>query len=309
MAFLTFIFGFIYRLIWLEYFRLKKVPTGFGIFLIFGLLLISVGVGLASEYSLIFLSIFLSSCLYWIDDAYEMRAIIRILISFFSGAIICFLVLNLYNPVNFILILISCLLVGFLNIILTNVINFYDGEDLNIATLIFLIMVTNLFYNSSTSIWFTFSIYCLAFILPFGVMNSKPKYIYFGDTGCFVIACVITLWLILFLFKPNSIAIEFLVPMAFPLLDVVYVIILRILKKQNLMTRNYLHLYQCMRVRYGGYKYLFPQFANTAISLVLISLLGTLGFSKIVAFILVISCSTPVVYFGLRYWYVDSAKF
>ena len=123
---------FIYKKIW-NLFFLKRIATGYGYLLIYFILIYSY----LQESPLIdirvFIVILFFSSIYWIDDIKHISFILRLLIQFFSGLTIAFLILIennfIYNH-NFIIIIIFS---GFLNIFLTNIVNFYDGLDLNIS--------------------------------------------------------------------------------------------------------------------------------------------------------------------------------
>jgi hypothetical protein len=65
----------------------------------------------------------------------------------------------------------------------------------------------------------------------------------------------------------RSIPAEAAIPLALPAFDVFFVLLIRIREKHDLLTRNYLHLYQRLNRRYAGFGYLLPQIMNALLCL------------------------------------------
>jgi hypothetical protein len=89
------------------------------------------------------------------------------------------------------------------------------------------------------------------------------------------------------------------VPLALPALDTFYVLCFRIIDKQDLMTRNELHLYQRLNSHYRGFAYLLPQIANVAIVLAAGALLQTIGVPRFAAAAIALALTIPF-YFACR---------
>jgi hypothetical protein len=137
-----------------------------------------------------------------------------------------------------------------------NTLNFQDGEDLNIALLLILIF-GNFYFNSEYELTKYTSEFVLIFLISFSFFNFKKKFLYFGDSSCYFISIII------FLFAhselQNAVLIKTLIAIiTYPIVDVFYVIAYRIFKKENLLTRNYLHFYQIIARKKNLKLYLLP---------------------------------------------------
>ena len=141
-------------------------------------------------------------------------------------------------------------------LILVNALNFQDGEDLNIATLLLIIFGIFYFYADNSFIQKT-SEAILLFLISFSFFNRKKNLLYFGDSGCYFLSIII----FLFVYNEiqNLILIKLLISVIlFPIIDVLYVIAYRVLNKQNLLSRNYLHVYQILAKKGVLKIYLLP---------------------------------------------------
>lgn len=190
---------------------------------------------------------------------------------------------------------------------LTNIVNFYDGADLNLATFIALTAVAILIFAPPRHFIIANGIAFLAFIVPFAVINSRPKTIYLGDAGSFAFASFLTVVAISY-FRGDGLAPQVAIPLALPALDTFYVLCIRIAEKHDLMTRNYLHLYQKLNHYYKGFGYLLPQIANAALSLALAAALQTFGLHEFVAVASGMILVTIPFYFACRKLLLPSAN-
>ena len=97
----------------------------------------------------------------------------------------------------------------------------------------------------------------LLFLISFSFFNFKKNFLYFGDSGCYLISIIIALFA--YSEMNNPILIKLLISVIiFPVIDVFYVIGYRILNKENLLTRNYLHIYQIIAQKINSKLYLLP---------------------------------------------------
>ena len=227
--------------------------------------------------------IFIFTLIYWLDDIFELNSIIRLLISFISGILFSITQFYMVYEISSISagIIISAIFFGMINMILTNVANFYDGEDLNIALFILLAFLSLLVFGPIKSDWYLIIYLCLLFILAFSLLNARPNLIYFGDSGSFTFSCIFVSILISIFNDGKKIPIEIILPFLLPLIDVLIVILFRIIKKENLLSRNYLHMYQRLKNKYGAKYYLLPQIANIFFCYLAISLLNQYGIENI----------------------------
>ena len=236
--------NFLYIKIWNNF--SNKVPTGVGFLLIIPCFFFYL------EQNLYFISIALIiifSFIYLLDDLIEINFLVRILLQIFASLVIYF---SFTSELNLIIIFINLVLF----LILVNVLNFHDGEDLNIATLLFIIFGIFYFYAENSLIQKTSEV-ILLFLISFSIFNRKKNFLYFGDSGCYFLSIII----FLFVYNEiqNLILIKLLISVIlFPIIDVVYVILYRILNKQNLLSRNYLHIYQILAKKSILKFYLLP---------------------------------------------------
>lgn len=241
--FLFLLINFLYIKTWTKF--LDKVPSGIGI-------LLTIPCFFYFQQNLNSISILLIlvfSFLYFLDDIIEINFLWRILLQIFASLVIYF---SFTSQIDF-TIFISTLLAF---IILVNTLNFQDGEDLNIGVLLILIF-GNFYFNTDDKLTQYTSQLILFFLISFSFFNIKKKLLYFGDSSCYFISIII------FIFAYNEIQNAILIKtliavISFPIIDVFYVIIYRIIKRQNLLSRNYLHLYQILAQKINSKFYLLP---------------------------------------------------
>jgi UDP-N-acetylmuramyl pentapeptide phosphotransferase/UDP-N-acetylglucosamine-1-phosphate transferase len=285
--------GLAYRNLW-RHFNEHAVPKGFGVFLPI-ILLISLFKGNYSDHLVIIFSLIsFFSFIYWLDDLYGLNPILRIILSFATGVLL-YLISLIYNGSLFNLgILVPAVLYGLFNVGLTNIANFYDGADLNISILILLSCFSFLLIPISTD-WLYIIIACIVFIAAFSILNRKPNFLYLGDAGAFAYSSLITS---LLLYKTRSnlyIPLDFLIPFLLPVLDIFYVICLRIKREENLLTRNYLHLYQKLNIRFNNKIYLLPQIINFIVCFLMLNLFKRLQINNL-AIIIFLFAITGIIY-------------
>lgn len=296
--------GFVYRLAFKRLLGPGVTPSGFGVLLAFVLLGAASVASVSSELMVSMIVIAVAAAGYWFDDIIELSAQMRILISFVVGVAIVSAFINWSDAYSLLLILGICLAAGFVNVVLTNIVNFYDGADLNLATFIVLIAYFTLMFLPDRSEWWPIVVAVLAYIIPFALMNSRPKTIYLGDSGSFVFASFLTLMAVSFFKDLESIPIEVAIPVALPALDVLFVLFIRIREKHDLLTRNYLHLYQKLNRRYAGFGYLLPQIINALLCLVFATAFHAAGLQKVFSIILAITTVTIPFYFFCRWFFL-----
>ena len=249
--------NFFYIKIWKKF--SDKVPSGIGFLLTIPCFFYYF------ELNLYFTSIVLIltfSFLYYLDDLKGIHFLSRLFLQTSASLVIYF---SYTLEINFIIIFLN--LIFF--IILVNVLNFQDGEDLNVSILFVPIFILFYLYSESEIIKNVSKIIVL-FLIAFSLFNSKKNTLYFGDSGCFFVAIII------FLFAYNEInnlvLIKLLIAvLAFPVTDVFYVILYRIFKKENLLSRNYLHVYQILAQKVNLKIYLVPNILFSVLN-ILISL-------------------------------------
>jgi UDP-N-acetylmuramyl pentapeptide phosphotransferase/UDP-N-acetylglucosamine-1-phosphate transferase len=302
VAIVTLILGVIYRRLWLRYRSREITPTGFGVFLPV-VLLTAVAASSASEPILAILGLLvLAVGIYWLDDLRELSARVRMGVSFLTGAGIGALILVSAAPPDPWVWIGFGLAAGVLNVFLTNIVNFYDGADLNLATFIALTGVLILFsVPLDGNLVGVMGAACLAFVLPFAAFNVRPKMLYLGDAGSFAFSSVLVL-LAMMLLKAGNEAVHprILAALALPAFDTFYVLCVRVVEKHDLLTRNYLHLYQKLDLRYRGFAYLLPQVVNAALVVAAAAGLEALGWGRLWAVAVAMAVVTVPFYFLCR---------
>jgi len=249
--------NFFYIKIWKKF--SDKVPSGIGVLLAIPCFFYYFEQHLYFTGKLLIL-IFLF--LYYLDDLKGIHFLSRIFLQTLASLIIYF---SYTLEIDFLIIFLN--LIFF--IILVNVLNFQDGEDLNISILLIPIFILFYLYSESEIIKNVSKIIVL-FLIAFSLFNSKKKNLYFGDSGCFFVTIII----FLFVYNEinNFILIKLLIAvLAFPTIDVFYVILYRIFKKENLLSRNYLHVYQILAQKVNLKIYLVPNILFSVLN-ILISL-------------------------------------
>ena len=236
--------NFCYIKIWNKF--SDKVPTGVGILLIvpsffyyFNENIYFINIGL----------IFIFSLIYFLDDVIEIHFSWRIILQILGSLIVYF---SFSLELNFIMIFLTVCIF----LILINTLNFQDGEDLNISILLIIIFGIFYLYTENKFILKTSEI-ILFFLISFSFFNSKKKNLYFGDSSCYIISIIISIFV--YEEMKNLMIIKLLVAVIlYPIIDVFYVVVYRILKKENLLSRNYLHLYQIIAQKVSYKIYLLP---------------------------------------------------
>lgn len=300
VAAVTLIAGLAYRRVWIRLRGTAATPTGFGVFLAAALLAGSLVFHLPGPVSIAFGIIAGATAIYWLDDLRELSARLRMAVSFATGAAVCGLLLSGDANLSLWLIVGACLAAGGVNVVLTNIVNFYDGADLNLATFIALTAAGILLFTGGSIAMLVSAVACLGFIAPFAIMNSRPRTIYLGDAGSFAFASLLTMMTIIYLRGGRELPPTVAIPLALPAFDTFYVFCVRMIEKHDLLTRNYLHLYQKLNEHRRGFFYLVPQFANTLMALAVSMALQAAGLHPFVAVVLSAIGVTVPFYFACR---------
>lgn len=295
---LTIFLGYMYKVLW-DYFGMNSTPKGFGVLMPMMLLISLNKISFFEPLFLILLLISALSLIYWLDDLYEINPLFRVALSFISGALLYLLSIFFSGETFLPSIIGMAFLYGVINVTLTNVLNFYDGADLNISLLILLSCLCSLFKPISQG-WQDIIFTGIIFIASFSFLNRKPNYLYFGDAGTFAYASLITSILIFKMQSSSTISVEFFIPFLLPVLDVFYVIYSRIKRKENLLTRNYLHLYQKLNGRFDNKFYLLPQIVNFIVCLFALNLIKDLQLNNLIILILLSFITITVYKFFLK---------
>lgn len=289
-----------YRRLWVSRLGAAVTPTGFGSLLAVALFAGSLVFRLPGSVSIAFAVLVAATALYWLDDLRELSARLRMAVSFGTGVVICGLQLAGPEHLPIWVTLGACVAAGGLNVVLTNIVNFYDGADLNLATLIALTAGGILLLAGGSPVMTASAIACLAFIAPFAVMNSRPKTIYLGDSGSFAFASLLTMMAVIYFQGGDALPPTVAIPLALPALDTFYVFCVRMIEKHDLLTRNYLHLYQKLNRHRPGFLYLAPQILNAVLVLAASAALQALSLTPFLSVLIATVAVTIPFYFACR---------
>ena len=267
-----------------------KIKKGLGLFII----ILFADFYIGNFYSTtLFLTILTFTTIYTYDDLKTLSASIRIILQILSGVIV-YLFFN--NDIS-----LSLLIFIFASFFFVNLLNFHDGLDLNISLYIFLFLFSLYLYDLIDLNFFNQVIFnnLFWFFLIFSFFNVKYKF-YVGDSGCFALTFII----LYFLFNEYS-NIKLILLMnlfLFPLVDSSYVTVLRLIRKENLLTRNYYHLYHLFEKKYFSYSYLLAPLINFIVLYLCQSLVKVNIFLTLLIYILI----TLTFYFFTRFLVVRS---
>lgn len=300
----------LYRYSWQRLRTDGSVPTGFGVLLPIFLLAIMFLFDDCFTAQIAPVAIIVVSVVaYWVDDASGLSPAARLAIAFLCGALLAAVVVGgSSDDVFWVVATVIC--AGVLCVILANIINFYDGADLNLASMIAITAVVSIIFSSASFSGLTIvGILMLGFAAGFATVNRTPSTLYLGDAGSFAYAAILT-W-----FSAQAAAdwatapIEILCALALPAFDVFFVLLIRLKNRHDLLSRNYLHLYQRLQVRFAGRFYLWPQLINAALILIMASGLQSLGAERWFAVIFAGVLITPVFYLYCRRRWVEPEYF
>lgn len=259
------------------------VPSGFGVLLpfCFSFLIIFAEYSFADVSAIAVLIV--ATAIYWFDDFLKISAAYRIFITIFAGLILAGLQSTTLSllPVT-VFFGYSCLFVGSF-LVFVNMLNFQDGADLNLVSILLPFFLTAAFTDLSTQKLNDIALMSCSFIAVFAIFNSRKNTLYFGDCGCFAAGYVICI--LLFDSLDNPKIVQFSAAITLPLIDFFVVILYRIARRDNLLERHYLHLYQRIQKRWGGFWYLVPQLAYvTSCNVILVYLETMPNYSLMVGF-------------------------
>ena len=130
-----------------------------------------------------------------------------------------------------------------------------------------------------------------------------------GDSGAFVLALLFTFFLINYVLDLSYVPPELMLVLALPVFDVFYVLMIRLYCKHDLLSRNYLHLYQRIKIRFGGFLHLIPQFINVCMLLLLADLIESNSISRFSALFFSSLIFTPIFYLICRILLVERNYF
>lgn len=192
----------------------------------------------------------LSALIYLYDDWFGLNPIYRSFLIIVTSIIICFLLLDIQKesitPAVIMILMFSAIFFS-----LVNLLNFYDGADLNVVTFIFLIGISISTCAPDAIYGTELGMILCGMAFGFGILNHRPANLYFGDSGCFAVSGCLVIFLIINSDTIFQSDIRIITPFIIPACDVSAVIIYRILKNENLLTRNFYHLYQRIQIKFG----------------------------------------------------------
>lgn len=288
-----FIIGAIH-LSWKKINKLQKgisSGAGYGLIILYTLI---AHLNMHLDISFFYFFLFIST-IYLIDDFRSLNFKLRIFLQILLGIIFFFLIENKNISENYFILLI----IIFISFSLTNFINFNDGSDLNVSSMIIFYLIISLIFNHNINEFNQILIInTIIYLIIFSLFNMK-KISYFGDSGCFIITGLI---LILIFDQINLKQIYFfIICFSYYLIDTTTFTIIRIKNKENLLSRNYYHLYQNLEKNYKGYYYLLPGLLNTLLLVLFFYYYNNFNF--IIHDILIIIFVSCFYYYSMRFFF------
>ncbi len=264
-AVVTWVAALGYRRVWTRLDGLGRTPTGFGAALGPALVATAWATGAPGETVIGLAAGAVGALIYWFDDAMEMSARVRLALAAAIGGAIG---AAQFAGQGFDPVMLSWLIAAtaFVNLALVNSINMQDGADLNLALLLALTGAALAAFGAQQE-WVVAGVSCLAFAAGFGVVNARPRSLYFGDSGCFALAVLFTVMGAAFVIGDRPPPPEAAIPLALPLVDMAFVTAHRIRIRQRFTVRHYFHLYQRLQTCRPGFAYLAPQIVAAALAL------------------------------------------
>ena len=156
---------------------------------------------------------------------------------------------------------------------------------------------------------FHIGVIMLGFSLGFGLINKIPDTLFMGDSGSFVIALLFLYFMINYFVGNLIIPIEILSVLPLPIFDVFYVILIRLYYRHDILSRNYLHLYQRIRIRFGSFYHLLPQLVNVIIILLLNHIISPYFGNDFLVLVAICVIVTPLFYIVCRIYFVEKNYF
>lgn len=239
----------------------QETPSGAGS--LFAIFLISFSI-INNYEKLTILIISFLTLIYLVDDIRKINFLIRIFIQIFSGFIIVFFNYELIASINLIFLFFLGMLFSFVT---TNLFNFNDGANLHISTLFIIILASLIYFGEVNNELINHIIFIfMTFIMIFMFFNHL-NLLFFGDSGCFLFSNIILLFLVLNQSTYNIYL--FLSIISFSVVDAIYVFLFRLKNQENLLTRNFHHLYQKLEIKFKNYTYLLPSLLSSISSMLL----------------------------------------
>jgi UDP-N-acetylmuramyl pentapeptide phosphotransferase/UDP-N-acetylglucosamine-1-phosphate transferase len=262
VAIATGVVAYPYRVMWQRFSIDMRTPSGFGA-LLSPLLLVSAFQAGSQSMLLAVTVITVATCMYWYDDFRGLNARTRFFIQFITGFAMAYAVLSASGGGWSLVV--WAIGGGIANIFIVNAVNFYDGADLNLALFILLLSIGLLLFGPPDLRGS--ALVGIAFVLGFSLWNVSPRTLYLGDSGAMVFGSFLTMLMIRFIYAHSIPRLIIGVPALLPFCDVAMVFVLRLMRGEDLLSRNYHHLYQQLQIRYGGFFYLLPQLINAVLVL------------------------------------------
>jgi UDP-N-acetylmuramyl pentapeptide phosphotransferase/UDP-N-acetylglucosamine-1-phosphate transferase len=300
IALVSYIGTFPYRHVWTRTKGTALTAKGYGALLPFFITTFAFLSGASQEMSWACAAVSALTTIYWIDDIGDLKVGIRFALQFGAGALLAWWALRGGTGALALPMPVACIIAGAANIGLTNMVNFYDGADLHISVLVALLAAVMIAVPAANPDLIPVALATLAFVLPFAVVNRKPNSIYFGDAGSFAVASLITLITVVGARDGDGGAAFSAIPLMLPAMDVAYVFVLRLRRGEDMLSRNYHHLYQQLQIRYRGFYYLLPQPVFAGILLAAALGLAGAGFAPLWSVAAASLILTPALYFTSR---------
>jgi len=298
----TFVLALVYCRVWRRVRGVERTPSGFGVLLAPAMLAAAWLAGASTTLRIALAMVTAATLIYWLDDLLELSARSRVGIAIAAGAAVG-ATFPAMAGLSLVPIVALALAASLITVLLASMVNFQDGADLNLATMIALTAGLLYIFAPNAREWVPLAVACLAVILPFALLNARPATIYFGDSGSFAFAMLFVLFGLAFLVGPVAPPPEAAIPSALAVVDTAVVTLLRIRIRQPFTTRHYFHLYQRLQRHQLGFTYLLPQIVNTALCAAAAYALQLAGLPRFWSVAVAMTVVTIPLFFAWRKWF------
>lgn len=182
--------------------------------------------------------IFISGIFYFIDDLKDLNPLIKLIFQFLTS--FCLLTV-LSFPMFIAFLKIEYLICIILMSYFFNIFNFIDGFDGMFSLSIFFILLSINFIirnDLELILLYNLNFSLLIFLIPYSIMNKTNNYkIFLGDSGAIPIGMFLA-WELIILINTKYLLMALLI-FLYPFLDVTITLLLKVLKKKNIFSRDF----------------------------------------------------------------------
>ena len=232
----------------------------------------------------------------FIDDKYNLSWRFKILIDISTSFLILYFIYNNFWGDNIVYNLICSFVILFFIIWFINLINFTDGSDGYLTSILITSTLTNIIAKYYLNYHLNFiNIILLSMLINFLFYNLHPSNIFLGDAGSRFLSIILIIFIYIdYLDSKYLLLTVWFLSLMLILLDTSYTLILRFITVKNWMSEHKDHAYQILTQNYGHNSSLIWQILNTlflVIPLIIIIILNKINILIALIIILILFMS------------------